>query len=599
MNAPEHAVRARQAPSSQSETPAPRSRTGLPLTTRTDLGRRTPAGYLTPGVRRRATDPLGDQPIPPQIHAVLRGRQGQGQPLPGPLADELGAGFGRDLSVLRVHTGSEAAALTRDLHAHAFAYGTDLYFSPGRYQPDSSTGRQMLAHEIAHTLQPEPDARGRVGRADDPAERQADALAAHALRRTSAGPFSRHRERPTGAPTVRRVHKFLRTALIGLELTFEDADSQRYVGNDGFPSGLGHAPSQWWDRLKEAWVEEIATHPWTAAPGRVYPVAPPEPGDGEQKDLGGGMDGETSLRLTYVVNGEPWWWQLSMDPGVIEIQTAPTLSADLMDPGSAVSRILQMHVFDISATANPPFGFAPGGGGGHLNVDLATGFGDSYRQVLQTVRQTEMVIANLRRGDVRLNVTREDLLDLGLPNSTGLADAFSALIDHDNESSDPFLTSQRMAMPTHHRSGDWTGELPQPRELFDPTDAKSLLASRNPGKSDDAWKVFLDDYAQWLYKHPTRAQYDKATAEAGSGESFPARLDGSRHARDSALHYQAVNLSHVLHEPRKDETAEETEEGHQGQRVEFRFFKGQTSLADLQNGLRLLTLIKRRAEQMK
>jgi hypothetical protein len=516
--------------------------------------------------------------------------------LPGPLADELGEGFGRDLSGLRVHTGSEAAALTRDLHAHAFAYGTDLYFSPGRYRPDSPSGRQMLAHEIAHTLQPEPDARGRVGRADDPAERQADALAAHALRRTSATPFVPHRDRPTGAPTVRRVHKFLQTAKIGLELTFENDETKEYVTNEGFPSGKRRAASHWWAGLKDKWQEAISDS-WNQTGLAALGVEYPEESDGEQKDLGGGLGEESSLRLTYPVNGEPWWWQLSLDPGVIEIQTAPTPSGDLMNPLSPISRILQLHVFDVAANLQPRFD--PGGGGGHLNVDLATGFGDGYRDVLQTVRQTEMVIANLRRGDVRLSVTREDLLDLGLPNNTGLADAFSALIDHDNESSDPFLTSQRMAMPTHHRSGNWTGELPQPRELFDPTDAKSFLAKKDPGKSDDAWKVFLDEYAQWLYKHPTRAQYDKATADAGSGESFPARLDGSRHARDSALHYQAVNLSHVLHEPEKNETAEETEEGRRGQRVEFRFFKGQTSLADLQNGLRLLTLIKRRAEQMK
>lgn len=65
----------------------------------------------------------------------------------------LSAGFGRDLSGVRVHTGPGAQRLAEGLGARAFSHGSDLYFGAGEYAPGSREGDEVLAHEVAHAVQ--------------------------------------------------------------------------------------------------------------------------------------------------------------------------------------------------------------------------------------------------------------------------------------------------------------------------------------------------------------------------------------------------------------------------------------------------------------
>jgi peptidoglycan hydrolase-like protein with peptidoglycan-binding domain len=62
--------------------------------------------------------------------------------------------FGYDLNHVRVHTGDSAASAASDVRARAFAAGGHIVFGAGQYQPYSHTGRELMAHELAHTLQP-------------------------------------------------------------------------------------------------------------------------------------------------------------------------------------------------------------------------------------------------------------------------------------------------------------------------------------------------------------------------------------------------------------------------------------------------------------
>lgn len=61
--------------------------------------------------------------------------------------------FGAVLSGVRVHAGVTAAALAKRVNARAFTVGEDLFFGAGEYQPATSAGRRLLAHELVHTLQ--------------------------------------------------------------------------------------------------------------------------------------------------------------------------------------------------------------------------------------------------------------------------------------------------------------------------------------------------------------------------------------------------------------------------------------------------------------
>jgi hypothetical protein len=74
---------------------------------------------------------------------------GGGRPLPQQVLAKMEAALGADFSGVRVHVGTQAARIG----ALAFTTGNDIYFSPGRYQPETRQGQQLLGHELAHVIQ--------------------------------------------------------------------------------------------------------------------------------------------------------------------------------------------------------------------------------------------------------------------------------------------------------------------------------------------------------------------------------------------------------------------------------------------------------------
>lgn len=61
--------------------------------------------------------------------------------------------FGTDFAGVRVHTGAQAAHLSQQLGARAFTVGNHVFFGQGQYQPDHPQGRELIAHELTHTIQ--------------------------------------------------------------------------------------------------------------------------------------------------------------------------------------------------------------------------------------------------------------------------------------------------------------------------------------------------------------------------------------------------------------------------------------------------------------
>ena len=83
----------------------------------------------------------------------LQNARSAGQPLPEDLRSRYEAQFGADFNAVQVHTAGPAASLTRTLGARAFTHGQDIFFSQGRYNPDTPSGQGLLAHELAHVAQ--------------------------------------------------------------------------------------------------------------------------------------------------------------------------------------------------------------------------------------------------------------------------------------------------------------------------------------------------------------------------------------------------------------------------------------------------------------
>jgi hypothetical protein len=80
-------------------------------------------------------------------------RKGSGSELPGETRKTMEGQFGADLSGVRVHSGGESVALNRELNAQAFTVGSDIFMGEGKYNPGSSEGQGLLAHELTHVGQ--------------------------------------------------------------------------------------------------------------------------------------------------------------------------------------------------------------------------------------------------------------------------------------------------------------------------------------------------------------------------------------------------------------------------------------------------------------
>lgn len=79
--------------------------------------------------------------------------QGSGSSMDSNTQSFMSSRFGNDFSHVKIHTDGEAVQMNRELNAKAFTTGRDIYFNEGQYQPNSDSGKHLLAHELTHTVQ--------------------------------------------------------------------------------------------------------------------------------------------------------------------------------------------------------------------------------------------------------------------------------------------------------------------------------------------------------------------------------------------------------------------------------------------------------------
>jgi len=91
--------------------------------------------------------------VHPDVARSIEQRRGGGQPLDRGVVGSMGRVFETDFSSVRVHTGPDADVLNRSLNAKAFTTGNDIFFGKEQYNPGSSGGQQLIAHELTHVVQ--------------------------------------------------------------------------------------------------------------------------------------------------------------------------------------------------------------------------------------------------------------------------------------------------------------------------------------------------------------------------------------------------------------------------------------------------------------
>ncbi len=101
-------------------------------------------------LQRAAINAAPTNSVPPIVHDVLNST---GQSVDAGTRAFMEPRFGHDFSQVRVHTDSRAAESAQAVNALAYTVGRNVVFGTGQYAPGTSVGRQLLAHELVHTIQ--------------------------------------------------------------------------------------------------------------------------------------------------------------------------------------------------------------------------------------------------------------------------------------------------------------------------------------------------------------------------------------------------------------------------------------------------------------
>jgi hypothetical protein len=94
-----------------------------------------------------------DLHVDEEFEHKLSSSRGRGEQLDDSTRSEMEGHMASDLGEVRIHTDSEASELSESINAKAFTHGQDVYFKEGEFNPDSVEGKELLAHELVHTVQ--------------------------------------------------------------------------------------------------------------------------------------------------------------------------------------------------------------------------------------------------------------------------------------------------------------------------------------------------------------------------------------------------------------------------------------------------------------
>lgn len=89
------------------------------------------------------------------IAGAIAAMRGHGEPMPGATRTFMESRLGGNFSGVRLHRDGAAANVADGLSAHAFTVGRDIFFARGAYDPQSASGRHLIAHELVHVMQQE------------------------------------------------------------------------------------------------------------------------------------------------------------------------------------------------------------------------------------------------------------------------------------------------------------------------------------------------------------------------------------------------------------------------------------------------------------
>ncbi len=106
------------------------------------------ASSVIPFIQAKGSDTASEN-----VSQTINTTKGSGRGMDNATRSFMESSFGTDFSNVRIHTGDYAVQMSQELNAQAFTAGNDVYFNSGKYDPNSASGKHLLAHELTHTVQ--------------------------------------------------------------------------------------------------------------------------------------------------------------------------------------------------------------------------------------------------------------------------------------------------------------------------------------------------------------------------------------------------------------------------------------------------------------
>lgn len=107
-------------------------------------------GQMSNSINRKGE---GNGLVDSEVQRKIDERRGLGESLPEDVRIQMEHGMNSDFNDVKIHNGSEATVMSSKVNADAFTFGNDVYFNEGQYQPNTTEGQHLIAHELAHVVQ--------------------------------------------------------------------------------------------------------------------------------------------------------------------------------------------------------------------------------------------------------------------------------------------------------------------------------------------------------------------------------------------------------------------------------------------------------------
>ncbi|SHN27339.1 DUF4157 domain-containing protein [Mucilaginibacter sp. OK098] len=108
------------------------------------------ASQITPFIQTKGD---GAGAVSDAVSGKIQSSMGGGSTMQADTKSFMESRFGTDFSDVKIHNGGESAELNTSLNAKAFTVSNNIYFNSGQYQPETDSGRHLLAHELTHVVQ--------------------------------------------------------------------------------------------------------------------------------------------------------------------------------------------------------------------------------------------------------------------------------------------------------------------------------------------------------------------------------------------------------------------------------------------------------------